>query len=275
MYQPIYPYCLGLIHRHWGSRMVSPVPMKQPWIIWAIPSHASRMVDDISRAWRTPLPDGTGQVKLPVEQVNFFPKLSWGAYVICIGKVLEVWQAKIFGFVKPWFLQQNKTWNHVHILLDPLYIMYYPWFNLLSLKSITFREVLFLNMMPASGSTAGVWWTWPLGRWISVDWGATIVDVRVSPSFGGVTLCYLCIRSTPQLPSIWLTPMLTMLRCGAHDCLDVCFSSGPGGFNYCWHCDVRPTWWWLLGDVPVWGCDATQCRYPLFAGLSVFGWNKE
>ena len=30
-----YPYLSGLLHRHWGNHMIAPVPVKQPWRIWA------------------------------------------------------------------------------------------------------------------------------------------------------------------------------------------------------------------------------------------------
>ena len=28
------PYLSGLFHRHWGNRMIAPVPVEQPWRIW-------------------------------------------------------------------------------------------------------------------------------------------------------------------------------------------------------------------------------------------------
>ena len=30
-----YPYPSGLLHWHWGNHMIAPVPVKQPWRIWA------------------------------------------------------------------------------------------------------------------------------------------------------------------------------------------------------------------------------------------------
>ena len=29
-----YPYPSGLLHRHWGNHIITPVPVKQPWRIW-------------------------------------------------------------------------------------------------------------------------------------------------------------------------------------------------------------------------------------------------
>ena len=31
----VYPYPSGLLHWHWGNHMIPPVPVKQPWRIWA------------------------------------------------------------------------------------------------------------------------------------------------------------------------------------------------------------------------------------------------
>ena len=31
----LYPYPSGLLHWHWGNHMIAPVPVKQPWRIWA------------------------------------------------------------------------------------------------------------------------------------------------------------------------------------------------------------------------------------------------
>ena len=36
----IYQYSSGLLHRHWGNRMIAPVPVKEPWRKWVILSYA-------------------------------------------------------------------------------------------------------------------------------------------------------------------------------------------------------------------------------------------
>ena len=37
------PHPSGLLHWHWGNHSIAPVPMKQPWKIWANKSYISTM----------------------------------------------------------------------------------------------------------------------------------------------------------------------------------------------------------------------------------------
>ena len=36
-----YPFLSRLLHWHWGNRMIAPVPVKQPWMVWVQKLHKS------------------------------------------------------------------------------------------------------------------------------------------------------------------------------------------------------------------------------------------
>ena len=44
----LYPYPSGLLHRHWGNRMIAPVPVKQSWRIWIYRCHESTKTNHMS-----------------------------------------------------------------------------------------------------------------------------------------------------------------------------------------------------------------------------------